>query len=249
LTDWVQAGRYAVRLDPSTYAGGPDKAAGYLRASAPRKMGLTRQIRVSDAALAEGDVQLTVHLESDGRENAVAFSFAFDPAALCFTEAKPGSGLPAGTLLQVNTAQAESGEVGVLLAAQPGQTFSEGTRELLVLNLRTKAASAGSYPVRLTDDPVRREVSDAVAELLVAEFVGGTVHIEAEPALEVAATSESITLSWPAWATNYTLQSASGPISSGMWTNVPVAIGTEGGKATVKLPVSGSAGFYRLHRP
>jgi len=114
LTDWVQAGRYAVRLDPSTYAGGPDKATGYLRASAPRKMGLTRQIRVSDAALAEGDVQLTVHLESDGRENAVAFSFAFDPAALSFTEAKPGSGLPAGTLLQVNTAQAGPGSGGAL---------------------------------------------------------------------------------------------------------------------------------------
>ena len=99
VTDWVQAGRYAVGPDPVTVVGGPTA----LKLIAARSLG------AKDPATEDGDpvrtlnvgtfsgqsgqnISVSVLLEALGEENALGFSFAFHPALLGFTGAEAGTG-------------------------------------------------------------------------------------------------------------------------------------------------------------
>ncbi len=92
-------------------------------------------------------------------------------------------------------------------------------------------------------------IVDPAANTLAASYVSGSILVNPLPTLTIAPAQQNVTLSWPLWATNYTLQEAEGSgVSSLNWSNVPVALTVTNNQATVSVPVSGNTKFYRLQK-
>ena len=261
VADWVQVGRYVAGLDPLTRAGGPTNSAGPNVVSAagakapahgldPRSKGTgPREIKVTNAYLAPGlSGAVSVLLEAQGDENALGFSVSFDPTAFTYTGATLGANA-AGASMDVNATQAASGKLAVILALPTGATFAAGADEVVRVNLTPVTSALGAYTLALTDQPVTRMVVDPAANTLAASYVSGSILVNPLPTLTIAPAQQNVTLSWPLWATNYTLQEAEGSgVSSLNWSNVPVALTVTNNQATVSVPVSGNTKFYRLQK-
>jgi hypothetical protein len=69
------------------------------------------------------------------------------------------------------------------------------------------------------------------------------------PTLRIARSGASLVLSWPAWATSYSLQSAQNPGQSKSWTPVGLAPVVLGEDALAVVPISSGREFYRLSGP
>ncbi|HVV70888.1 MAG TPA: hypothetical protein VHI52_05200, partial [Verrucomicrobiae bacterium] len=109
------------------------------------------------------------------------------------------------------------------------------------------AGAANSSPLALTDSLAIRQVVDASANALAADFVNGSVVVNPTPSLNIARDGQNVTLSWPLWATNFTLQEADAPLTSTVvFTNAAVVPSVNGGQVTVTVPASGAARLYRL---
>jgi len=185
ITDWVQAGRYASLLDACAAVGGPVCPEGL---SAAAGLGLnepilaantearSRTVRIVDASIQCGqDGIVMVELDSNGDENALGFSIAFDPAVLAYRGAAVGD-RPGEATLIINRSRAPYGQVGFALALPPGGSFAAGTRAIVMVTF-TAASEAGSVgvPVSFGDEPVARGISDPLAETLEAGYEDGTV--------------------------------------------------------------------------
>ena len=254
VADWVQAGRYAVGLDPATRAGGPTNDAGpnVVKLVSPGKAspkGLTRAVRVGDMSILQGQSgTVSVYLDAQGDENALGFSLAFDPSQLAYLTVSPGPDAT-GATLDINTNQAALGRAAFLLAMPFGTSFTAGTKEILKLNLGSAPAAAGVYPVALGDQPVIRQVVDPTATPLVTTYMNGSVTVNPPPSLTATHIQQSISLSWPVWATNFTLQEADGTLLPNLtWSNVPTAFSITNNAAVVTLPISGTTKLYRLQK-
>jgi len=117
VTDWVQAGRYAVGLDPMTIVGGPT-AGHLLTALGPLPAGgeSLRVLRVLSTNLSAGQTGTTcLQMDSLGDETALGTSLSFDGTALRFLSARLGADAATATL-NVNTNEAAAGRVGLLLS-------------------------------------------------------------------------------------------------------------------------------------
>ncbi|HTL56951.1 MAG TPA: LamG-like jellyroll fold domain-containing protein [Candidatus Limnocylindrales bacterium] len=260
VADWVQVGRYAAGLDPMTVAGGPTHDVGPNAVTAGagskeprgslahRSNDLNpRQVRITDVSLAQGQsANLSVLLDAQGGENAAGFTVQFDPAVFSFNGAMLGADAP-GATLEINSGQAASGRVAFALALPTGTSLSTGTKELIKLNLRAAVAAAGSHALALSDQPVVRQVVDATATALNTSYINGNITINPPPSLSIVSGHESITLSWPAWASKFVLQQADGPSLS--WTKVNALPAVANNVATVQLPLTASTKFYRLQSP
>lgn len=179
IADWVQAGRYAAGLDPVVSAGGPtgpSGAEGLRIAESPNQA--ERSIRVSTANLLRGqNGTVTIELEAQGNENGLGFSLSFDPVQLSFVSAGLGADAN-GASFNVNSAQAANGRLGLALALPTGQTFAAGARRLFVLTFSTPSNAPGNVTqIGFNDQPVLREVVNANAETLNADFTAGTVNL------------------------------------------------------------------------
>jgi len=262
VADWVQVGRYAAGLDPATRAGGPTNdlgpnmvlSAGEAKLPArnllPHTKGLNpRQIKAANSDLAPGEPSaVSVLLEAQGNENALGFSLAFDPTVFTYTSACLGAGA-GGATIEVNASQAGSGRLAVVLALPTGTSFPAGTSEVVRVNLRPKSSALGVYPLSLTDQPVTREVVDPTATPLTADFMNANITVNPLPVLSIHQAPESITLSWPLWATNFTLQGADGALFPSLhWTNLPTGFVITNSEASVTLPLRGQVSFYRLQK-
>ena len=131
LLDWVQAGRYVVGLDPINKAAGPTASvptALATIANEPFFTEATRTVRVLNGNFQRGQINsLAVELDAQGNENALSFSWNFDPKLLSFYTATT----PAGMNLTINQKLATQGKVGFMLALPAEQFFPTGTRTLL----------------------------------------------------------------------------------------------------------------------
>jgi hypothetical protein len=127
----------------------------------------SREFRLSlMSGVAGGLVSAPVTFEAQGNENALGFSLSFDPAVLTFVDFAPGDGA-VGANLSVNSEEAGLGRVGVALALGPGATFVAGASQVAVASFRIAASAAeGWTTLSFSDQPVRREVSDAQAVAL-----------------------------------------------------------------------------------
>ncbi len=122
-------------------------------------------------------VTVPVELVSQGTENALGFSVAFDAAKLTFTKAELGAD-GVGAQLVPNISQIGSGRVGLAVARAAGQAFTAGVRQVLKLEFAIKAGLVDtSVPLTIGDNPITREVSDVTANELPAEFQAGTVNV------------------------------------------------------------------------
>jgi len=206
-----------------------------------------RQIQVADAEIVPGlQGNVSIQLVSRGDENAIGFSLLFDPALVTYVSAGAGADAPAASLT-VNDSQAAAGRVAVLLALPPGANFAVGTKEVVRLAFKLAASASGTSLVALTDQPVKREVSDAFAISLPADYISGKITVGALPALAISRTDEILTLSWSSWASNFVAQEAHVLTSSSLnWTNVTVLPVQTNGQNVLQLPAPSSTRFFRL---
>lgn len=187
VSDWVQAGRYAAGLDPVAPVAGPTctppalKTGGTVttEATLPRISSVTaaRVVRaVGGSAQAGQSTTVNIELDSQGNEGGLGFSVTFDQTKLGFVSAVKGSDASAATL-NVNSASASSGRVGMAMVLPAGQTFVTGTRQLLVLTFSAAAGASGSTAINFGDQPIAREVVDDQANVISTTFTSGAVNI------------------------------------------------------------------------
>ena len=249
VTDWVQVGRYAGGADPLTIVGGPttEKTATGLSGGVP-KDGSDRSLLVGNSTWLDGQTgMVSVVLKGLGNESALGFSLVFDPARVAYVNASKGAGSGNATLY-VNTAQAANGKLGVALGLSSG-TLPVGNNEVIKLTLRAiPGAAAGASAIGFADAPVPRQISDGSAVPLVSAYEGGLITIHPFPTLGIASSGGNIVLSWPGWATNFTLQ-ASGALGSNGWTNAGIVPVMLNGEFRVSPPAKAPTLFYRLALP
>ena len=95
----------------------------------------------------------------------------------------------------------------------------------------------------------KREVSDAFASSLPANYVGGNISVGALPALSISRTDDALTLVWPGWATNFVAQEAFSRDAATMsFTNILASPVLTNGQNVLLLPVHNSTRFFRLQR-
>jgi hypothetical protein len=137
-----------------------------------------RLVRVVNASGSPGSTAaVPIEVVSQGDENAVGFSLTFDTAVVTFTGVAVGTGA-AGATMNVNSNQVSNGRVGLAMAMGSGQVLSAGTRQVAVASF-TIAASASftSTVIAFGDQPVMRQVSDASAQSLPANYQPGVITL------------------------------------------------------------------------
>jgi hypothetical protein len=243
VTDWVQAGRYAAAVDSPGVVGGPTAPL-----SPTVLTGGPRTINLSSGPAVKGlPFTLSVSLQSQGNENAVGFSLNFDPALLKYGSVAKGSATGSATL-DINTNQAASGVLGVLLALPAGNNFTAGAQEITRITF-TALNSSTNDTLAFSDQPVVRGISDPLANELSANYASASVTINPTPALNITVTNGNATLSWPGWAAGFALQAAGGTLPTAGWTNVLNPAQTNGSDISVSLPIPGHGEYFRLQHP
>jgi hypothetical protein len=248
VIDWVQVGRYVLGLDPLTVTGGPTAPSGSGTAVSSSS---TRLLSVSSPTVQMGLVgsaNVCVSLAMQGNENAAGFTLSFPATNLSFSGATLGSGAGGATLI-LNTNQYHSGIVGAVLALPPGSNFPAGSQQLLSVNFNLVGTNSGVSPVALTSQLIKCEISDTFANPLPLGLVNGAVTVNPIPALGIALSGTNVVLSWPLWASNFLLQSASGGIPPLVpWSNSPAPVSATASNF-VTLPLTNTVEFFRLDMP
>jgi hypothetical protein len=242
VTDWVQAGRYGNAVDAPTVVGGPTAPV------APTVLtGGPRTVNIAGGTSVKGlTFTVPVTLQSQGNENGIGFSVNFDPTVLKYSSTAKGSAATSSTM-NVNSNQAASGKVGVLLALAAGNNFATGVQEIAKLNF-TALNSATNNAVTFSGQPVLLAISDPSANELSANYTNGTVTINPPPDLAITLTNGNATLSWPTWATGFNLQSTIALFPSS-WTNVSTTTQTNGSDLSVTVPIPDEGSYFRLQHP
>lgn len=252
VTDWVQAGRYAVGLDPMTAAGGPSSesplVSSNIKYNGPRPLN-SRQVKAGDVLLLEGLKGIVpISMQAVGNENAAGFTLSFDPANVSFVSAALGSAA-GGATLNLNTSQLASGRLGIAMALSTGSHFAAGLDELVKVTFQAAPTASGNFPVGFGDQLIYREVSDPSANALIADYVSGTITINPLPTIKILSAGQNVTLSWPAWATNFVLQQTDTGLAPGHWSNTSLTIGNTNNESFVTVPLNAGPRFYRLFKP
>lgn len=196
LADWVQAGRYASGLDPVVIAGGPTTpVTGSVPIAASVMPTATevspRTVRAVDASFQRGQIGLLqIEFDSQGNENAVAFSFNYNPALLTFIDAIAGDGAQ-GATIQVNASQAALGRIGLAVALQVGKNFAAGNRGLVKLRfIPTGGMGDVNTKINFGDQIISREIVDANAGVIPnVSYTGASLTISGRAVATVSAAS------------------------------------------------------------
>jgi hypothetical protein len=251
VNDWVQAGRFAIGLDPLAVIGGPSKESGgggNVKGIAVLSGGdsVGSKIRISDGVIYSGETcTVSIQVEAKGNESGVSFSLAFDPTVLTYAGADKGEGAK-DAAMNVNASGASVGKLGLALAML-GTSFKPGVSEIVKVTFSTTSSTPAELPVVFGDTPVSRGLSDINAESLSADYISGTVRVNPSPTLHIWSTAGTVNLSWPGWASSFTLQQATVFTADG-WTNVLATPNIVGDEHRVSIPVGEDAKFYRLQR-
>lgn len=128
----------------------------------------------SVSAIAQSPDSIAIICAGQGGENAFGFSFNFDANQWQFISVAKGAGAEDAALF-VNSRAAAAGRVGVAMALPPGHAQKAGNRQLVVLTFHSRFGNiSDSFPqveIDFADQPVGREVVDANAQILRADFV------------------------------------------------------------------------------
>lgn len=242
VNDWVQAGRYGAAIDfPRSLSGPTSSVAPVTLTGGPRTLNIVGGIGVKGLNIA-----VPVILQSQGDENAVGFTVNFDPTLLKYVGTTKGSADASATLL-VNSNQATSGIVGVVLGLQSGNSFTNGTQSEIAKLTFTALAASTNGTVQFTNGPVLLAVSDSAANELAAIYTNNIITINPPPTLLPSLTDTNVVFTWPIWGTGFNLQ-ATGDLTQ-PWTNVIYSAQTNGSNIIITLPVPGQGGYFRLQHP
>lgn len=243
VTDWVQAARYGGVIDAPTVVGGPTAPV------APTTLtGGPRTINIGAGNGVKGlNITMPVILQSQGNENGIGFSVSFDPTVLKYVSTVKGSADASATLL-VNSNQAASGTVGVLVALQAGSSFTNGVQQEIARLTFKAINSVSNGAVAFVNGPVLLSVSDPLANELAANYSNGAVTINPPPTLTADFSGPNATLSWPIWGTGFNVQ-ATGDLLKQGWTNVAYTAQTNGNNIIITIPPPAQDSYFRLQHP
>jgi hypothetical protein len=240
VTDWVQAGRYGSATDSPRSVSGPTAPV-----TPVTLIGGPRIVNIAGGIGVKGlNITVPVTLASQGNENAIGFSASFDPALLKFVSAIKGGSVGSATLL-VNSNQA--GVIGVLLALQNGNSFTNGTQPEIAKLTFTALNTTTNGIVKFTNSPVLLAISDATANELAAIYTNDVVTINPLPTLTPSLSDTNVVFTWPTWGTGFNLQ-ATGDLTQ-PWTNVVYTAQTNGSNVIITLPMPVQGGYFRLQHP
>jgi uncharacterized protein (TIGR03437 family) len=186
IADWVQAGRYAAGLDPIVVAAGPTSPAAALQSNLEAEG--TRIVRARNQAMQRGQVNaVPLLLNAVGNENALGFTFNYDPSLLSFYRATA----PDGTLLTINAKQAANGKVGVLLALPVGKVFVAGEQPLVTLEFIPNGGAENVIAkLGFGSQIIAAEAADASAQNLTGlSFTEASLSITGRATAHVSAAS------------------------------------------------------------
>ena len=135
-----------------------------------------RTIRIVSSSGSSGSsVIIPIELDARGNENALSFTLSFDPSLLSNPQTTLGSDATGAVL---NTDSTLPGQHGVILTLPPGQTFSFGTKQILVMRFELANVPAEQITqVTFAGQPVPLAVHDTSAVPLLTEYVAGAVTI------------------------------------------------------------------------
>jgi hypothetical protein len=181
LNDWVQAGRFAVGLDPLTVQGGPSGPFNLLAGASRTRNGVrlhdggaegSRALRILAPGWKPGVTnELLVQLDATGGENAASFSLGFDPGLIRFVDATLAPAAAEGTLM-LNPAGIGQGQLGAVLLLPFGTTLPAGTHDLLRVRFAVSPFAEGmTSRIFFTDYPAARDVADATGVSLTTEYL------------------------------------------------------------------------------
>ena len=195
---------------------------------------------------------MPVDLTSPGDEAALGFSVTFDPSVLKFMGADLGDGA-AGALLNLNTNYAPVGGVGMTLALPSGTTAAGSARRVVVLHFLVSSLATGSTTVSFGSAPVAKAVASGAAQSLTTTYVDGTLTVGSQtvvnsPTLDIFTSGASVTISWPAAATGFVLESVTNSYF-GNWSPVAQTPVTNGSAVSITVTPSNAAQFFRLNHP
>ena len=141
---------------------------------------ITRAFRVVSTTATPGtQVSVSVELDSNGDEVATSFTLNFDPTKLSAPAVTLGSGVPAGTALTVNSNQAGSGRVGILVDSSNSFSASGPPRQVVMFRFNVAAgATAGASAIAFGSSPTPRSTSDPDGNGLSATYQDGIVDIQ-----------------------------------------------------------------------
>jgi hypothetical protein len=170
---FANAGTYAVRISNS--AGTTISSNASLIVTFPPAV-----IRVLDTtANSGGTATVPILLGANGNENAVGFSLSFASSLLRLRNLTLGTNAVGASLL-INTNQAAAGSLGVALSLPVDATFPAGTQELVEVTFDVPVLTNSkpqSALISFSDSPTVKQLSDARAHVLNANYVGGSVSI------------------------------------------------------------------------
>jgi probable HAF family extracellular repeat protein len=100
-------------------------------------------------------------------------------------------------------------------------------------------------------DALGINTSGQIVGVAVNPFGNGrhAVLLNPPPALMVAKSAEGITVSWPSWATNFSLYSTKDALPPLVWSPVAKAVKTLHGNCTITLPAGDKQQLFRLMAP
>jgi len=183
LSDILNEGTANVTVFNPEPGGGPSNAMTF---NITRPPAGPRTVRVAPATGSSGaNVVVPIELVSQGDENALGFSLTFDQAILGAPQAALGADA-AGATLNTNASQAAQGRFGAILALPSGGMFSAGTRRIVNVTFTIANTQAASTNIGFGDQPIPREVSNANASPLPANYTPGVVTITSGYEADVA---------------------------------------------------------------
>jgi hypothetical protein len=106
--------------------------------------------------------------------------------------------------------------------------------------------SAGSIFLTASGDGTSPGSFDGITILTNSQMVA---RISERPPVKLAVSAGSTTLSWPAKATNYVMETATSLAPGSAWTPVLTPPTTVGRQRTVPVDTTAPAQFFRLHKP
>jgi subtilase family serine protease len=186
VTDLTQAGRYSSGLDVPQAVGGAISGGLNL----PRKTLLSgpREIRPVRIARNGNKVTIGIQLETgagDESANAVGFTLDFDPSVLSNpSNIVPGSGA-VGTTLIINAGQAGQRRLGIVIFKPANQTFSTGLQQIVTLEFDVAPGPVTSTAIGFSSQIAARDVSNANADSLSANFITANIPLTTPTAASV----------------------------------------------------------------
>ncbi len=140
-----------------------------------------RTLRIVSTNGVQGQqVTVSIELESQNDEVAASFSLDFDPTRLNSPTVAMGSGVPAGTAVNLNPNETANGRLGVLVDSPNTFSSSPPSRQVITVTFNIAAdAALGATPITFVTAPTPLSVSNLPGALVPIIYEVGTVTISA----------------------------------------------------------------------